>query len=290
MTAQLDLSQPMRLSLRVRLEDATSERALARALEALVHATRALPSLLLQDESDVKSMLSASFVGARDELVLSERAFFERTARFAALAPLTLQYVEQLNPALWQEDPFFGAGLWATQEAPAGSHAIVPLALASAAHLPALITHLRGVDLDHETFHRALITELVRVHGLTEPTLELLAFRAVDGAGQDGPQDLAWLRAHSPFGAWLDAPGGLLAFAQRVHERSQRSVEHYRALYVANAGCALVEDAAAHQRWLGAFRDQGLRFHAADEQYAPVALEPPASFEEAWPAAADALD
>jgi hypothetical protein len=168
--------------------------------------------------------------------------------------------------------------------APAGSLAIVPLALREPAHLPALGEHLRGADVDHETFHRALVTELVRRHGLTESVLDLIAVRAVDAAGQYGQADLRWLTTQTPFGEKVAGKAGVEAFAKRVHERSRRRVDEYRSLYVANAGKALfADDAGRFAMWIAAFEARGLTFDDRErklgEQHPPYA---PPSFKTIW--------
>lgn len=289
MSCTFDAREPMTLRLRVPLDESRTERGLGRALDALVDATRSLPRELTRDTDDTKSFFFVSFHTPAKKW-LTERRSFERAARFPALAARTIAYAEHVNPSLWKKDPFHGAGLWTSIMAPAGSHALVPLVLVGAPHVPALVTHLRGVDLDHETFQRALIAELVRKHGLTEEVLDLLAFRAVDGAGQHGTQDLAWLVAHTPFGAYIAAPGGLERFAERVHGRSRRTSAHYLALYVANAGRGLFSEPKRFEEWMAWFARHGLRQSPADRAHAVVAPYAPPPFAAAWEEAASSDD
>ncbi|MFO0671855.1 MAG: hypothetical protein U0235_19900 [Polyangiaceae bacterium] len=284
-----DAAEPTTLRLRVPLAESRSERGLARALDALVDATRALPRELLRDKSDPKSFFFVTFHTPERRWV-SERRFFERAARFPSLAARTVAYAEHLNPSLWKKDPFFGAGLWTSIMAPAGSHAIVPLVLRDAAHVPALITHLRGADLDHETFQRALIAELVKRHGLREEILDLIAFRAVDGAGQHGPQDRAWLVTETSFGAALTEPSGLEQFAARVAARSTRSKKNYRSLYVSNAGRGLFRDWAHFDAWIAYFARKGLAFEASERAHEPIAPCPPPAFAREWEECASSDD
>jgi hypothetical protein len=209
--------------------------------------------------------------------------------RFPALAPLTIAYVAQLNPKRWSKDPFYGAGYWTTNVAPAGSLAIVPLALASKDALGALGEHLRGAELDHESFHRALITELVERHDFCEEMLDLLAVRAVDAAGQHGADDLRWLAAKTDFGKLLRGAGGVRAFATRVDRLSER--KKFRSLYVANAGRALFDDEKRFAEWIAYFRGRKLTFDAAElAPRPPVKPHAPPEFETEWEDAASSDD
>jgi len=289
MKVTVDRTEPVTLRLRVPLDDSKSEPSLARALDALVTATHDLPTLLTADASDTKSFLVVTFHTAQKKW-LSERRFFERCARLPQLAQKVVAFAENTNPSRWPRDPLRGAGLWTSIMAPSGSLAVVPLALREPRHIAPLIDHLRGADLDHETFHRALVTRLVHHHGLREETRDLIAFRAVDGAGQHGPDDLRWLVARTPFGSELRANGGLEAFAARVHDRSRRAP--YRSLYVSNAGKALFGDSPARfHAWLAFFAAHEVTFDASEsdpgEPRTPYA---PASFAEAWEEAASCTD
>lgn len=273
------------LRVKVPLEGSRTERGLRSALARLLEVTRKLPAPLGADEP--LAVLTVTFHTPERRWV-SERRFFERCARHPALAPLVLDYVGHVNPRNWAKDPFRGAGFWTSMMAPAGSLAIVPLALRDRRHLGALGEHLRGADLGHETFHRALITELVTRHGVCDEVLDLLAVRAVDAAGQHGCDDLRWLLAKTPVGAALATARALDAFAARVDRLSRRTAQEYRALYVSNAGQALAGgDASRFARWLAFFEGRGLAFDAS-EKVLESAREPwaPRAFEADWEEAA----
>jgi hypothetical protein len=286
---KVDRSQPMTLRLRVPLDDGRSELGLMRALDTLVGFTKNLLKLVTADKSDIKSFLLVTFHTPQKKWV-SERRFFERCAKFPQLSPKVIAFAENTNPSRWSKDPFHGAGLWTSIMAPAGSLAVVPLALREPIHIAALIEQFRGADLDHETFHRGLVTELVRRYGLREETRALLAFRAVDGTGQCGCDDLRWLAAKTPFGDEIRADGGLEAFALRVHESSRR--KNYRPLYVSNAGKALFDASPPRFRtWLSFFESHGLKFDETEKKpdpaRAPYAPEP---FDAVWEEAASCDD
>jgi len=80
----------------------------------------------------------------------------------------------------------------------------------------------------HETFHEALVEELVKRHGLCEEVLDLLAFRAVDGAGRAGGNNMKLAMRRHGLRALLAAPSGLQRFAERVDRISQRRVNRGR--------------------------------------------------------------
>lgn len=283
------LRDDMALRLRVPLRGSRTEEGLAAALDALLATAETFPRPLAFGDDDPACFLVVTFHTPERRWV-SERRFFERCARHPVLDARVLRYVEHVNPARWKHDPFHGGGLWTSTQAPAGSLAIVPLALRDASHLAALGEHLRGADLDHETFHRALVTELVKRHGLVPEVLDLLAVRAVDAAGQHGPEDLRWLAAKTAFGKLLGAKAGVEEFAARVDRVSRRTKADYRALYVANAGVALFEEAEPRARWFAFFEARGLRFEKDAKATVVQPPHPPRPFAEEWEACASSDD
>ncbi len=228
--------------------------------------------------------------------LLRERTLFEQCVAYASLEPLLVEFVRAVNPSLMQEVPSRPRELWSSILAPAGSHAIVPLVLKSEHHIDVLIEHLRGVDLDHETFQGPLIAELWRRYGWTDAMLRLIALRAVDKAGQHGFEDLRWFVARGGLGDLLATPAQIDTFAELVHTRSRR--ERYRGLYVAQAGQALfVGNPSGLERWLAWFRASGLGFEPRDLKLPPPHEPGPRSsaerdFQATWDEDADceALD
>ena len=221
--------------------------------------------------------------------LLSERRFFERVARHVGLRALASQYIDCVSPKHWSSDPFRGAGFWTSILTPAGALGAVPLALADVGFVDTAIRHLRGCDLDHETFQRAFIAELVRRHGYRDETLRLIAFRAVDGQGQSGVRDLQWLVAEAGFRAVVAGSDGLSRFAHQVDLESQR--REYRALYVANAGKGLFFDAPERfEAWLAFFEARGLQFDEYDRTLRASDPYAPPPWEEAWEEAASCTD
>jgi hypothetical protein len=271
---------------RVPIENSRTEQGLRAALELLLATTKKLPGILGENEDEeVPPFLVVTFHSSNPRRWLSERRFFERCARFSALRPLVARYVEQVSPKRWKHDPFAGTGFWTSMMTPAGALAAVPLALADASHVETAITHLRGSALGNETFHRSFITEAVERHGV-DATLRLIAFRAVDGQGQNGEADLQWLMTRA-LRQHLDREGGLEAFAALVDEISER--KNYRALYVSNAGKGLFSrDPERFARWLRAF-DLPFDEH---ERTLGEAREPyaPRPWKEAWNEAASCTD
>ncbi len=285
-TLTLDPENPAVLHARVPLLESRNERGLGTALNELVRVTKDLPRVIAAADEPPPFLRVTFHTPAKKWL--SERRFFERTAKYPSLRAATYAYVDHVNPKHWRKDPFRGSGYWSSTQAPAGSLAIVPLALRDRGALPVLAEHLRGADLDHETFHRALIAELLSRHGLIEEMLDLLAVRAVDAAGQHGTEDLAWLARQNGFGAMLNAPGAAVELAERVDRISQRSA--YRPLYVANAGKAMFSGDELG-RWFGFFRERGLVFEARDLAPSPEREpSPPPSFVAEWEEAASSDD
>jgi len=146
---------------------------------------------------------------------------------------------------------------------------------------------MRGTDLDHESFHAALIEELLVRFGLCEETMDLVAYRAVDGAGQNGKTNLQL--AYEQHGLREKLEGkGLEDFAARVDRISQRKPKKgfsgYRELYVANAGKALFAgEPEKFARWLAFFEKKRLKFDASDRDL-PARAKPwrPEPWDAAW--------
>lgn len=271
---------------RIPILDSRSESGIGAALDSLLRMARSFPrSLGENDDDEVPPYVIVTFHGRGRWL--SERRFFERAARYVRLRPRIAQYTQLVNPTVWKRDPFRGTGFWTSILAPAGSLAIVPLALADAEHVDALLAHLRGVDLGHETFHRAFFTELLRRWGLCEASLRLLAFRAVDGAGQHGDEDLRWLAEHTEFGAFVRRD--LEGFSNLVQMESRR--EKHRAAYLAAAGRGLFATSPdLLERWFGFFELHGTTFDARERAQSSPALRAPRPWIDEWNEAADCTD
>lgn len=240
---------------RVTLDAPDDPAALATALDALVTATTDLRGLLEVEHGRTRyqtyNVLFDTPTGRLDE-----QAFFERCVRHPSLHTAMVRYSDNLTEGMVGVSVPLCDGLWHDSLFPAGSFAIVPLALASTAHVPALIRHLRGVDLAHESFHRSLIDRLLTVHGICEPTFDLLVYRAGDGSGGGGGEaNLYRAHAHGLRERW--APwGGQDGFAERLHERSEQLADDVEdkdvlASSLAQIGMALCpDDPAAYARWL----------------------------------------
>ena len=170
---------------RIALEDSHSEKSLGDALDALVSVTKNLEALIRNKGAHAKLAkyafyLVTTFHTPRRKF-LRERVFFVRCSKHASLDEQTLAYVRNVNSRARGIRGMTG-DLGHSDMRPAGCFAIVPLALREARFIPALIEHMRGADMDHETFHASLIEELLTRHGLCEETMDLVAYRAVDGA------------------------------------------------------------------------------------------------------------
>ncbi len=207
---------------------------------------------------------------------IRERVFFARTSKHAELDAKTLAYVKNVSNR--KRD------LAHNDMRPIGSYAIVPLAPRDKKYIAALIEHMRGTDLDHETFHAALVEELFSRNGLCEQTMDLLAYRAVDGAGQEADANLRLAYARHGLCEKLEGDGleDLAARVDRISRRKPGEVfSGYRELYVANAGKALFSGAPeAHLRWLAFFGKRGLKLDV-DARTLPEACEP--RDVQAWP-------
>jgi hypothetical protein len=242
---------------RVPLRDSKDAKALGEALAQLVRL-----SSKLEQKIDDETMYVKSTFHTPAKKWIRERVFFERTSKHPELDEKTLAYVKNVTNR--KRD------LGHNDLRPVGSYAIVPLVLRDKKHIGALIEHMRGTDLDHESFHCSLVEELLSRYGLCEETMELVAYRAVDGAGQHGETNLQL--AYEKHGLREKLEGkGLEEFAARVDRISQRKPKRnfsgYRELYVANAGKALFAgEPGEHARWLAFFEKKKLKFDASDRE------------------------
>jgi hypothetical protein len=279
------------------LERSRHEEALGASLDALVSVTDDLEKLIRNPKSFAKSSKYSWYLVTTfhtpERRFVRERRFFERCARHPKLHECMLAYVRNVNAR--ERIPALRTDFGHSDMRAAGCFAIVPLVLHDARYLPALIEHMRGTDMDHETFHEALIEELLKRHGLCEETLDLLAFRAVDGAGQAGGNNMKLAMSRHGLRELLAAPSGLERFAERVDRISRRkpgeswktgapNARGYREIYVANAGQSLFEgDPRSFSAWLAFFRTRGLAFGARDEALS-AASKPrdPGAFADAW--------
>ena len=259
---------------RVPLRDSRDPASLGEALDVLVRLSSALAKKIDDETMYVKSTFHTPA-----KKWIRERVFFARAGEHPELDAKTLAYVKNVTDR--KRD------LGHNDMRPVGSYAIVPLVLRDKKHVAPFIEHLRGTDLDHESFHASLIEELLSRHGLCEETLDLIAYRAVDGAGQNGADNLKLAYAKHGLRAKLEGKG-LEEFAARVDRISKRkpgqAFSGYRELYVANAGKALFAGKPAeHARWLAFFDKKKLKFDARDRETpaAKNAWTPP-SWRAAW--------
>jgi hypothetical protein len=244
---------------RVPLEDSKDPAALGEALDALVRSSRTLDKKIGDDTMYVKATFHTP-----EKQWIRERVFFARTSKHPELDDKTLAYVKNVTNR--------ARDLGHNDLRPVGSYAMVPLVLRDKKYVAAFIEHMRGTDLDHESFQASLIEELLERHGLCEETMDLLAYRAVDGAGQNGATNLELACTKHGLREKLEGRG-LEDFAARVDRISQRkpgkAFSGYRELYVANAGKALFAGRPAeHARWLAFFEKKGLKFAATDRAVA----------------------
>ncbi len=249
------------------LADAGSEKALGAALDELLRTTKNLGKLVKK----------APFLVTTFELpkkkTLDERAFFERCVKFPKLHAKMVKYTQSVNSRKHVVKGLEG-DLCHDEEHPAGCYAIVPLALKDKRYIDPLIEHMLGWDMDYETFHASLIDELLKLYGICDETLRLLAYRAVDGGGQDGPQNLAVASARRGLKKKLEAPGAIEAFAKLIAKQSKRvpgegklgdGPRHYLEIYVANAAEALFSgDGSKLERFLDVFRKRKVNFEDVD--------------------------
>lgn len=275
--------------LRVVLRDSHDPEALGEALATLVLATRNLEKLLSKPR---RFYLQTTFHTPK-RTFLRERAFFERCVRHPALRDAMAAYARNVNSRK-RGVKGMSTDLGHSDMRPAGCFAYVPLALRDPKYIELFIESMWGTDMDHETFHAALIEELLVRHGLCDETMRLLAFRAVEAAGQDGERNLKLAYAHHGLAEKLASRAGLEAFAKLVDETCERRPgparpkdgypRHYRELYVANAGKALFQrEPQKLAQWLDYFRGRGLRFSSDQIQIERARdAERFGSFREEW--------
>jgi hypothetical protein len=265
--------QDGRVVIRVPLADSRDESALGAALGELVAALRDPSCLDAKQHPDLDYLLTTFHTPKRRWI--RERVFFARCARHPSLHPDMLEYSRLVNRPARQ----LGGPLGHGDCHPAGSFAIVPLVLYDRQHIGALIEHLRGWDMDHESFHPSLIEELLRRHGIGEETLDLLAWRAIESDGQSRENLAQAVRDHDLLGR-MELFGGIAAFAERAWNLNRRT--KYLPLYVARAGHALFRGRPAdHDAWLALFEARGLVFDASDRK--PPPSEPWTYSIRAWP-------
>lgn len=263
---------------RVLLANSHDASALGEALDALVTVTTDLKRLIanpqpLAKQSKYAWYLTSTFHTPK-RTFLRERSFFARCAGHPELHPAMATYARNVNS---RKRGIRGmeTDLGHSDMRPAGCFAYVPLALRDPKYIELFIESMWGTDMDHETFHGSFIEELLARHGLRAETMRLLAFRAVEAAGQDGNRNLKLAYEGHGLREKLSARGGLEAFAKLVDDVSERvagpgrpgdgAPRHYRELYVANAGKALFQrDPEKLTRWLDFFRKRGLKLSAAD--------------------------
>lgn len=258
------------------LADARSEKALGAALGTLLLATKNLAALIknpkgLARESKYSSFLVTTFVLPKGK-TLGEREFFERCAEFPKLHKKMVAYARNVNSRSHGISGLDG-DLCHDETHPAGCYAIVPLALRDKKYIDPLIEHMLGWDMDHETFHLSLIDELLKRHKICDETMRLLAYRAIDGGGQNGPQNLAVAYARRGLKRKLAPPGAIEAFATLVAKQSKRvpgagkrgdGPRHYLEIYVVIAARALFgKDAKKVDRFIDVFRKRKVTFSAS---------------------------
>jgi hypothetical protein len=244
------------LRVRVAVEDSRAPKAMLAAIEAVCAALRPDDVLSAKKHPDL-TYLTVTF-HTPERTWVRERKFFARCARKPELHAAMLEYVKVVNRrarGLGRE------GLSHGDMHPAGSFAIVPLVLADPKFIPALIEHLRGYDMDHESFHPSLIEELLKRFGLCEETLDLLAWRAIESDGQSRENLNQAVRDHGLLDHW----GSMEAFADRMWKINER--DKYLPIYVANAGRAVSAGRPKDfERWLAIFEKRGLKFEKTDRQ------------------------
>jgi hypothetical protein len=275
---------------RVRIPLAAASRdeaALADALHMLVELTRDLDKLI-ENPPELAKFTTRSFYlvttfHVPTKKYVRERRFFERCVKFPALHPAMVLYARNVNSRARGVQGMH-TDLGHSDMRPAGCFAVVPLVLRDIGYVDLLVEHMRGHDMDHETFEAPLIEELLVRHGLCDETLRLLAARAVDLAGQEGDTNLRLAVRRHGLREWLAEAGNLEKFAALVDGISQR--KNYRALYVALAGKVLFErEPEQFQVWLAWFEAKGLAFGPLDRELPePKGDHAPPPFNEDWPA------
>ncbi len=274
--------------LRVPLSNGRSEASLGESLDALVSITRDLNKLVR------KAWYLTTTFHTPERTFLRERAFFARCVAFPRLHDGMAAYARNVNSR--KRGLKLETDLMHSDMRPAGCFAYVPLALAEPRFIELFIESMWGTDMDHESFHASLVEELLVRHGLRNETMRLLAFRAVDGAGQNGDANLRLAYEKHGLSEKLAERGGVEAFAKLVDDISQRAPgpakardhnpRHYRELYVALAGKALFhKDKKKFDAWLDYFRGRGLKFSTDDAKADTRRAQfEPAAFEDEWTA------
>ncbi|MGE0402034.1 MAG: DUF6138 family protein [Kofleriaceae bacterium] len=269
------------------VDDLVSPAGLATALDELLDVTSDLRSLLRVGPDHRTELFELASWWVTPDGKVDERELFARCVRHEELHDRMVRYVRQI--AAGQVGITFSLveGLCHDAMFPAGSFAVVPLAFHSPHYLPLLVEHLRSVDLGHESFHRALIDRLLATHGICEETFDLLVFRAGDGVGQAGMDNLRsavhWhqLRQH-----WTRF-GGADGFRERLRERSESLPDdaedpdyiQYRLKKI--GACLLGDEPGALEQWLVACeKDWGLRIHR--DELPPRQRPPRAVTDEEW--------
>lgn len=246
-----------------------SPEVLGAALDALLAVGRTFPEgLVPPGENGPATNVVMTFATPGGDDIL-EREFLELCSCFPELHARMIEWVRAVNPTRMASGAKRPRELFTSILAHAGALAVVPLALRDPRYVDELTDHLRGVDLDHETFQGPLIAEIVRRHGLTPAVLRLIALRAVDKAGQNGFEDLRWLYERGGLATYLSTTEAREGFARLVEESSQRT--SYRALYVAGAGKHLyASEPEKFADWLAFFEARGLVFDAQDRSLSEV--------------------
>lgn len=258
---------------RVPLANSRDEASLGRALESLNAAL--VDGSAISERTHPGLMYLYSTFHTPQNKWLRERCFFARCAKYPSLHPAMLRYVELVN----RKARTLGDELGHGDCHPAGSFAIVPLALRDPKYLGALIEHLRGWDMDHESWHPALFAEILRCHGICQETLDLLAWRAIESDGKSRETLRQTVRDHD-LHAKLAAFGGLEGFADRAWRINHR--QNYLPLYVGNAGRNLFAgDLPSFERWIAFFENKGLLFEESDR--APPTSAPWTHSVTPWP-------
>lgn len=245
-----------RALIRVPLDDSRDEASLGRALDALNALLRDSNVLSAKKHADLDYVVTTFHTPKRKWI--RERIFFERCAKHAALHPKMIEYAELVNRPARKLGPALSHG----DLHPAGTFAVVPLALADARYIAPLLEHFRSWDMDHESFHPSLIGELLARHGIVEETLDLLAWRAIESDGQSKVNLGGAVHTHELLGK-LASFGGIEGFVDRCWRVNRRT--QFLPLYIGNAGRALfLHRLDDFQTWLRLFEAKGVVFEDSD--------------------------
>lgn len=201
------------------LADPRSVEHLSRALDELIEATSDLAALLeIRNFRCPRWQCSATFRSPAGEL--GEREFFEACAKYRELHAKIVRYSDTLVEGCRGVDFANVSHLCHDELFPAGAFAIVPVAFADRTQLPALIRHMRAVDLYHAISYQELVDRLLQRHGICEETLDLLAYRASDGSLWSEHNLWLAVHAHGLRDRWHTF-GGADAFAERIRRISE---------------------------------------------------------------------